>query len=133
MNIVLSSNGSILWTISSHTLHKDPWHVPHRMTTCCACCRGFLLSVKHPLSHDFVLYFLLRVLTNFLEAWHSSDIHYRNSIKKQGSNASINGTFRQLPMATPIKDALEEIEPYKRTFFSPVRIFMYLTCAYLKK
>ena len=51
-------------------------------------------------------------------------MHHLNSLKKQGSNANSGGAFRQLQMAIQIKDSLEEIEFYKRTFFSPVTILI---------
>ena len=59
-----------------------------------------------------------------MEVLHSSDMHHLNSLKKQGSNANSGGAFRQLQMPIQIKDSLEEIEFYKRTFFSPVTILI---------
>ena len=68
---------------------------------------------------SFCMYLLI-----FLEALYSSDMHYLNSLKKQGPNANSSGAYRQLQMAIQIKDSLEEIEFYKRTFFSPVTILI---------
>ena len=64
-------------------------------------------------THNFVLYFILRVLNNFYRSVTQFWYPLRQLSKNQKSNASISVAFRQLQMVIPIKNVFKKIESCK--------------------